>query len=250
MQFPLMAGNAGEGVIKDVCKVLSNTETKVNSSCGFHLHISIDDWQKMDTGEYYPNDPKTQILKDIFMFYLCFENVIMSFLPKTRRTNSFCRPLANCYHLTEIAEARNSEQIDEIWYRANGENLKNQKAEKKHGSRYRGINMHTLLSENHLEIRYHSGTTNSKKILEWTNLHLQIIDWLVAGSGYSNWRNSLELVDLGEKTDYFFRLIGLTKESEDYFRTRQMKFMGKSNYQIQASTYDTTSNMLEVEVEA
>lgn len=155
--------------IVDIIQTVNNYDVKINRSCGYHIHL--------DTTNF---DYK-QIAK-LMMFYIVFEDVILSFLPFSRRTNSFCKLLKNRISLEDINAVRDRDQLEQLWYKIKvltereQARLNSYKSEKYHGSRYAGANFHSVFFRNSLEIRYHSATLNAEKIINWIALHKTIVD--------------------------------------------------------------------------
>ena len=209
---------------------MSEYHARVNNSCGFHLHIDVSDIDsRRDLYDYSARSferAKLDKIKRLWLFYIAFEDVIQSFLPTNRRANGYCKPLKADYHYREIYNAESVEILERIWYRARTKADKDRKKENsKDETRYRGINMHTLFRDRHIEIRYHSGTTNWRKILEWTNLHLTIIDYIFNnGVNFGLLENMIAEIDVAKKTQKFFEVLRLPKESSDYFLVRQSTF--------------------------
>ncbi len=242
-QTPLLSGRKGELLVKLLCKKLNDGDFKVNASCGFHVHIdgnkqfSVDEIIATENVDIYPNvnedeymedrrnDDKLVRLRDLFCFYIAFEDVLLSFLPKVRRQNRYCRPLRVDYHIKEIMNARSVQEIESIWYRVKNEYIPRCKADHKHDSRYRGINLHSLIAMGHLEVRFHSGTINDRKILEWINLHTRIMDCAVHGGFSSDYLLSVNSnINIFEKTKEMFDILKITESSRAYFTLRQKKF--------------------------
>lgn len=261
---PPVSGNKGEQLVKDFCTSLVEQGFKTNKSCGFHLHIDgsgitnslndkvdhrqeILDYLTRTNPEMSPEtiyshvqrisdeDVRTNFgqitgleskIKKLFCFYLAYESVILSFLPPSRRANQYCRPLSTSYHIQEIIDANSNDDIERIWYReSQKERLLSFKGNNQHQTRRKGINIHSLLAQGHIEIRFHSGTVNPRKVLEWINLHTRILD--VVEEISINYEELLAIsfsLSMSEKTDSFFKKLGLSKESESYFRARQEKF--------------------------
>ena len=239
-QTPPACGKKAEDMIIALCDKLSNKNFMVNKSCGYHIHI--------DTADVTGNRSKTI---GIFAFYIAFEDVIMSFLPKGRRNNGYCKGLRSDYHIQELYCTEDVDQIEKIWYRVRTEvDVKRCKDDKKHDSRYRGINMHTLFSQNNLEIRFHSGTINHQKILNWAILHQNIID-----NAYNlyycqdTFIKATNMVDLIEKTALFFSLLGIKTEVKDYFISRQRIFGSTERVNISLDTFKMTERIINNENE-
>lgn len=242
---PIASGIKAEALIHEVCKTLVKNKAMVNKTCGYHIHIDAKDLIEKDDSTIF------SVLRDIWLFYITFEDVIHSFLPPSRRTGRYCLPLRTDFHFKEVVDCRNIESLELLWYRVKDKpTLNHCKDERKHDSRYRGVNMHTLLSEHHLEIRYHSGTVQPLKILEWANLHLRIVDKCFYGVFDADTLRALcAISDLGEKTKQFFSLLMLNKKSEDYFRARQATLMKPHAYEGTAEALKETQDALQAESE-
>ncbi len=223
---PILSGKNGFKLLKDFTDILNKNEFTVNQSCGLHIHLGGKD---ICENEY--------ILQKMMIFFMVFEDVIMSFLPESRRENSYCLPLSEFYHLKEIKETNSIEDFEILWYREKSKEQRDERKKDRHDrSRYCGINFHSLLANGHLEIRYHSGTINYEKISNWIKLFVLILDKIVdSSSGSYGHQMSSRLntptllktkfiLSLPEKTKTFFEMIDLPKELQDYFLKRQKLF--------------------------
>lgn len=213
IQTPPVAGFAGEQLIKKVTRTLADYEARIDRSCGLHVHL--------DTKEFTPTNWQT--LQAVWILYLTFEDVLFSFLPRSRRNNGFAIAIRDHYHLKEIREANSRKELEGIWYRVqHASKLYERKKVKYDRSRYAGLNLHSLFSSRHVEIRYHAGTTNARKILEWANLHALMFDAATKSRNITN--SAHNEVDLKRKTTMLFDLLRLPQPSRDYFRERQRMF--------------------------
>ncbi len=174
IQTPPIAGLEGENMLKDILKEAKEHKMKVNETCGLHVHLGIDDL--LGKGSF-------EKVKTLFMFYRLFDDVILSMLPKSRRNNRFCAGLGSSYLLSHIAQAVTMDQLEAIWYNEhNIKKIKGRKDEKKDISRRHGLNLHALFhGYGTVEIRYHSGTLDFLKIINWVKLHQTIIDKIARG---------------------------------------------------------------------
>jgi len=143
----------------------------------------------------------------LFLFYVLFEQVLYSFIPRTRRLDRFAQPIGNIFSSWQIMNGN----AKDTW--KNG-----------HGEKYKGFNLTSLIEAGHVEIRNHSGTTNADKILHWINLHATILDKSVTLNSANITNDVSTMVYLEEKTDYMFKLLKLNGKTEDYLRERQDKF--------------------------
>ena len=225
---PKLSGRIGEKMLKDFCQILNDNEFYVNGTCGLHVHLDGKDYLK-----------NINAIQKLMVFFLVYEDVILSFLPSSRRENTYCNTLSEFYHLKEIKECYSLEEFEKIWYRDdNTRRIEERKQDKHDGSRYAGINFHSLLANGHLEIRYHSGTINYTKMIMWIKMFVMILDEI----GKITHRNAtvnrnLEsyailkarfILGLPEKTLSFFNAIGLPEDMRTYFLERQKKFIGNS----------------------
>jgi hypothetical protein len=252
-QTPKLKGGAGEENIRKICKVLAAEQFTVNRSTGLHLHL---DGQGLMPKNRTKEDPRA--LRNMLRFYLAYEDVLLSFLPASRRGNNYCRHLRTALSIAELETARTLEAVEQMWYRSQNKAEVNRcKRSKYHDSRYYGVNVHSLLKDGHLEIRYHSGTLNPQKILYWVALHQAILDGAVNDFrdtaplpprpaddapfservAYSdmaharqwaatrfNANEAYSATDLKEKTEKMFNVLALSQGAREYFAARQEVF--------------------------
>lgn len=169
---------------------------------------------------------KFRKIKNIMLFYIAFEPVIYSYLPMSRRTNRYCMPISSFFHEKEIENCNNYKDLEKIWYREiDHETIEERKANKYDDTRYCGVNMHSLFSNNHIEIRFHSGTIDYKKIKMWADLHIAILDAISQNKINSDKLRTIKYtLDLSQKQDEMFKMINLPKNIQDYFKARQQTF--------------------------
>lgn len=161
------------------------------------------------------NNTKIQQLYDV---YTSISSVIESMIPHTRRNTHYCKnvmdiPLTNGF------------TFEERFY---GEKLRG-KPKKYDERRYYGVNFHSLFYRGTLEIRYHSGTLNPVKILNWVKLHQSIVDFTLnqGQSVVANFINDMKRVySLGRKFEIMQRYIGLEADTVEYVTKRIKKFEG------------------------
>lgn len=223
IQTPRIGGTKGEELLFRVGTILKGAGAHVNDSCGMHVHL---DGKGIlpDSRRKYPTS-----LIQLFKAYLVFEDVIMSLLPYSRRDNDFCRPFSDAFSMLKVEMCNSVLDVEKMWYEERTyDEIQNAKGHHHHSSRYFGVNFHSLLASGHLEIRFHSGTTNPRKILEWANLHLLIMD-LAASKQFTPelLRDAQKTKNLKEKTKILFDAIGLSPSSQQYFYGRQKKFSNK-----------------------
>lgn len=176
-------------------------------------------------------------IKNLFALYVALENVIISFLPVTRRDNQYCRTYNKFlnsdnqdtfyqYKTEDILNCENLTDLIEYWYRKDIQDILNRgEIDKRYAeSRYYGINMHSLFKDRNLEIRHHSATLNSQKILEWINLHTSIVDYAVSNQCTAEKILEINKMSINRKLQELFSICNLSEESQAYFKKRRNKF--------------------------
>lgn len=220
VQTPRLQGTKGEELIERTVKGLAQVEPHIDETCGMHIHLDGKGIIRNNRREY-PAE-LVQLLKS----YLVFEDVFLSFLPFSRRRNDYCRRLAGSISLVELETVETIFDVEKLWYKErHSSDIRSAKGHHYHSSRYFGANLHPLLTEGHFEVRFHSGTMNAKKILEWANLHALVLDACSRLDVTDSFLRNYEMHSrLSEKTTLLFDLIGLSEKSREYFRSRQKKF--------------------------
>lgn len=221
LQTPLLKGKNGELALKAICRVLNAQGATVNKETGLHIHL---DGKGLLPKTITTTEPTA--LKQLWQFYVAFDDVMLSFLPTSRRNCQYAKPMKQSARYTALAQAKTQADLEAIWYGSHNRSyVAGRKAHSKDSSRYAGVNIHILLAEKHLEIRFHSGTLNATKILEWTAMHQRICDLATAGELVTS-ESMLDLA-LDVKTKMFFAILKLPDHAEKYFMRRQEQFMSK-----------------------
>ena len=226
-QTPILKGDKGEQFLKDFCNTLTRNGYRVDKSCGLHIHL--DGAQDFTNDGLKNSDKKYKRLLNfqrLFATYYILDDILAMYLPLSRRENTFCKRLGNDYNLSEIMNATTQEKFEQIWYRCDDLNRIDEiKKSKSHGSRYHGVNMHCLLWDNHLEIRYHSGTIDKNKILFWIELNQAIMRYSVSRFfELSELKRIQALANGATKRAEMYRLLQLEGDIVGYFEARAKKF--------------------------
>lgn len=213
---PILRGVQGETYLQNLCTGINHkNNAQVDARCGLHIHVDMANCSR-----------DVDILKRVLIMHWIFEPVIMSFLPHTRRKNEYCRSLKNSYNYKKIAERITLNELHAEWYKGK-QNAG--RFDHRNNTRYCGINFHEVFTNHNVEIRYHSGTTNAKKILHWVDLHTAIIDYCVTkpeiqeliNGGITQFGNQRTLRVLTKK---LFELLNTSESTREYFIDRQKKF--------------------------
>lgn len=237
LQTPRLQGARGEELIARTTAGLKSLGATINDSCGLHIHL--------DAAGLFPASRADNpiALLQLWKAHLVFEDAVLSFLPYKRRMNRYCRPMRDYFKLSELDMLYSLYEVERMWYKQRHyANIAEEKGHHYHPSRYFGVNFHSLLAEKNLEIRYHSGTLNGKKIIHWVNLHSLIMDAAVKGSFTREVLTAAQATtDITEKAQILFSLIGLPSKSAQYFLDRQRKFTSKEQGEDESLSNITTS---------
>ncbi len=170
-QTPPANLSALEKLIKQTTFFVRKEGYKINKSCGVHIHFDSKDF-RLDANK---------IVK-LMNTYNAIEPIIFAMLPKSRENNEYALPLSNWIDDSKLSELANKnlsiKALEYIWYKArNNAEIMEFKQNKWDSSRYHGYNIHALFKNGNIEMRYHHGSLNTTKILNWINLNLKIHDW-------------------------------------------------------------------------
>lgn len=228
-QTPKLKNHAGEKLLTHLCQTLKANSFYVNTDCGLHIHLDASDYfLKTDSNnDNYIAQNNSRKAKNLLAFYLTIEPIILAFIPPSRRESTYCVGLSKLYHFDEIFNCQSIENLEKLWYREGDKGrIQSRKSKKNDATRYAGVNFHSMLSNKHLEIRFHSGTIEPLKILYWIALHTQIMDMVFIGSILAErvYKKMALLLTLSQKMDYFFNILGLDENIKVYFIKRAKKF--------------------------
>ena len=172
---PILHGEQGLEELEKVCWVLDLCNAKVNDSCGLHVH--------MDAAEF-----DLQTWKNLVITYKRLENVIDHFMPRSRRNNTFCRPLTTISE-TIINQASNIGELRAAF----------------NHNRYHKVNLEAYARHRTVEFRQHGGSTNFTKMSAWIHFLAKMITFAKQGKV----KNNITLQDvpfLTESEKLYFRL--------------------------------------------
>ena len=222
-QTPPLAGAEVESQIKLLETITKNAGLEINRSCGLHIHVDCTDIAK--------NYQKQKLL---WRLYYMFDDVFLAMLPKSRRDNRFCKALKKQYAIAKLDNITSQDALEALWYsleHETGDKLKEKLAGKKSSkyddTRYSGINFHSLFKDKHIEIRYHSGTLNAEKILQWANIHTRLIDRVARGLddvGEVAMHDAINSVLLEEKLHALYDILKLNDKAKRYINMRIKTF--------------------------
>lgn len=193
-------GQEGIDKIREASKLLRSDRTRVDRTCGLHVHI----------------DATSESAEVVSRFvYLCkrLEHWALSVVPNSRRDQRYCQNLPS--------EADRAIDTDSLEMAVYGQKpSRGWKAEKYNGARYRWINCHSWFYRGTVEVRLHSGTISQNKILRWVELWLHAFEFAKSHS-----RDELSLVQEGFG---LMEAMQVKPATINYFRQRQAKFADAS----------------------
>ena len=186
---PVLENNEdGLKILKEACKALNWENSKVNKSCGLHVHIGASNL----TDEQYAN---------VFANYAMLEDVIDTFMAESRRNSRWCatlrgRGLENAYTKEDVQRCFIGRVATRTDWRGNG--------------RYYKVNCMSWFGHQTIEFRQHGGTTNYTKISNWVKFCAALVEFSM------NTR-------LTSKVNTIDEIPFLEKEQKDFFKKRQQE---------------------------
>lgn len=143
---PILSGRKGFDSLAACLTSLNEAGATVNRSTGLHVHVGAEEL----TDEQYVN---------VFANYKLLEEVIDSFMAKSRRANDsqWCASLRN----HDFSDCTTIEDVRcELRY-----------------SRYHKVNAESYDRHNTVEFRQHQGSTDFTKIKNWVNFCIKLVEW-------------------------------------------------------------------------
>ncbi|MCK9371096.1 amidoligase family protein [Candidatus Dojkabacteria bacterium] len=220
VQTPPATFDALENIIKKTTKVLKNHGYKGTIHCGLHLHFDARDIM---------NDHK-KIIQVIKTFY-AVEDIIYSMLPPSRWGTHYCQQLNKNYLYKNFKKQLKKNDIEkEIYKETNMRNIEQRKNHKYDAVRYYGLNIHSIFFRHTIELRYHSGTIEDYKIINWINIASRIIDYAINHYNEKEIEAMFNLATSHDKFKAFCNLFKLSSDLINYMDKRLQKF--NPNYKI------------------
>jgi len=220
VRTPPASGIRFEELIGNTCKGLKEAHYGVGRRCGLHIHLNAPDYRR-----------NGKLVVRLWRFARLFEPVIYLMVSPSRLDNNFCFPIRSMKKQARNWYGRKSGHMARLPGYGEGQKsfdtsfYNNEVGRKKsHGFafRYCGSNLHSIYFRGTLEVRYHNGTLDPRKIIEWSILWQSILDSTKKISdGQVRAYGSLPLE---KRIDGLFDLIGNDQENRDYLWTRIRKF--------------------------
>jgi hypothetical protein len=201
VQTPAASADKLEYYIRSATKGLRDAGYSVDRSCGLHIHI--------DGEGFVDNAENTNKLA---MTYYALEPMLFAMLPRSRRSNGFCRAITNRINDVNFKKfTKSPKQVDKyafqkIWYGQSDEEYLLRTHKGNRGwDRYYGFNYACLFGLGHLELRYHHGTINAKKIRNWVRLNLFMMDWALKHYDKKALLHIAKCKRMSKKVELFYR---------------------------------------------
>lgn len=254
-----------EKQIEKLCDLFKETNCTTDDRCGLHINLDGKDLLK----------DKANAIR-LTNVYFTIDSIIRDILPPYRKRSRFCTSIANTITPSDYRQLlRNNKNKDEYYlhkkfykyasktyqpyrntYTKTPDSIfidvfkKSIKNRKRNGHVIRhGFNLHALLSLGRLELRYHAGTINKDKTLNWIWLNLHIVDWVVNNYG----RSKIEAIRLEKdsilKRQLFYTTFDLPEILRVYMEYRAKICEFGSGYEEEDDDISFTNEAIEKELE-
>lgn len=163
---PILQGQEGLDEVRRAITAIEAAGAKVNRSCGMHVHYGIRQYNLKQ-------------IKAIAKRFVAYEDVIESFLPRSRRgtNNRWCQS-----NVMRFAGNTHAERVNNMLSGVNAA----RSVEQLHtylttggygygGCRYHHLNLASYTRHGTMEFRLHSGTVDPEKVCNW----IEFLDGLV-----------------------------------------------------------------------
>lgn len=186
--------------VKELCTVLDNNDVYINTSCGFHLHVSN---KRFFTAA---------MIDRIILTWSAIEDFLLATQPRSRLNNTYCRR----YLLQYVNDQKDGKKLSK---------RKHELIEQLDIDRYKTLNLSALSKHGTIEIRLHAGTTQATKILAWTDLMLAFFTYCLKDY---NRREVIALFNQkisDEKIQNILTMLNIPDKQQIYFKGRVHKFL-------------------------
>lgn len=207
---PILYGLDGLGQLFQILEVLNGTEenglrTKVNKSCGIHVHHDLTNWRD-DNANAFANN-----MNNLITLVAKYEHGIFKLLPASRQSG-YCAPVRNGFQKYNC--------FSDSCY---NDRIKNLKTAKRQGSlqniqrgRYYGLNFQNLFTRGSVEFRYHQGSTNYNKLSNWIVFTQAFVETAELKKSIS-YTESMTRISTASALRRLRCDLGLTKANNDIF---------------------------------
>jgi hypothetical protein len=190
---PVLRGAAGIAEMRKVCQVVEQAGARIRRSCGFHVHIGMED-QPVTTW------------RNLLRLYGHFEGAVDSFTSRSRRGtgNVYCKSTRNALRMNEVA-VNSAETVRDLAraYAPDSGYMNSQGID-----RFFKVNMASFWRHGTVEFRQHQGTVDADKAEHWVKFCLRMVAAAQAGvtpDGEDTLPNLAEKIKIAEKELAFFQ---------------------------------------------
>lgn len=169
---PPIAGDHVVNCLSELQTAFEESKAECNYTCGIHVHVDASDY----------GWPEMQRLLTV---YAKVEPLLYLLAGQFRLANTYCMPAGQAY-LSALSNKDKKEAIMNVAYKQSKarEYVKAAKPGKKHGGRYRGLNICPWLvarrvkrKDNTVEFRIHRNTLDAKRVIGWVKLLSRLVEW-------------------------------------------------------------------------
>lgn len=204
LRTPPAMGDKIRPIITKTCEGLNKRGFIGTIKAGLHVHIDVNDIKNN-------NEKLMQIVKT----YYSIEDILWSMLPPSRWSSTYAHKLMHTHPYSNIFKKKTT--LDEAWQR-NGSTPQ---------GHYQGLNLSSMAEGNGrgtIEIRYHSGTTNANKIINWIAINLCLFDYAIKRYKASEIQELVDMPTGSNKFQLFCMRFNIPIEVQNYMLGRIDKF--------------------------
>lgn len=210
--------------VGDVVNSIKKYGFDINKTCGLHVHFDARDLVK---------NPKniSQVLRTVYSI----EDIILSMNPPSRWDNKYCVSLSKNYLFDDFAKPMPVEAFENYWYsigdyryrNLSKSDIESMKGSKYGHAKYSGINFHSMMHRGTIEFRYHAGTLQTDKIVNWMRFLSKLLNY---GVYEFDDEKVVELYSMPTTIRKFEKMIeyfNIPKDLASYMKERVKKFNDK-----------------------
>jgi len=202
---------------KDIENVADNYGMRVNTSCGFHVHMS------------HPKFMQKRYLTRILATWASIEDFLYSTQPESRRNNSYCKKQLESVmqgYFNKLPNSR-SQLISVVG------NM----------DRYRSLNLNALRAHGTLECRLHAGTLSAQKIQSWIYLLTAFYNYCLNDYRKDEVEMLFNMQFTRKKVNYIYTMLGISRPVRTYFN-RRINRMNNRDLQVERFTAIKTYKLI------
>ena len=172
---PPFSSEEGFDHLRLISDMMEFLDIKVNSSCGFHVHLDV-------------HDLNAKQIARIFAFYKEYELEIDKLHQNSRRgsnNSSYCNTLRG--HSLDPEVITSAEGVRTVY-----------------SSRYYKVNVNPYFRQGTIEFRQHGGTCSSIKMIYWVKFCTRVIEYAKSSNRITNSIPLFEALNLSEDEKFYW----------------------------------------------